>query len=219
MQVAAPRIALDPFVEEGQSRLALAHFVEQVGADVRGMGAARKSGECRLDVAPPAIVHLQLDFRESKLGAEPPIVAVVRRQRLDEGQLLDLAAGATGEADQAEHAGRRRQRHRVARPGLHMLGDRRHGCGPLAGQDHVEDGDVASLALGRAAGKLARLGKRRLGLMAAAQHLLGPGERDMAERETLVGRHGPREAGVDLVAAREQPVDGIDIGVARRRLP
>src|SRR5260221_1695129 len=79
VQMAAARIALDPLVKEGQSVFALAHFIEQVSADVRGMRAARKSDECRFDVALPASVHLKLDFRKGKLGAEPPIVAVVRR--------------------------------------------------------------------------------------------------------------------------------------------
>ena len=128
-----------------------------------------------------------------------------------------LAADPAGEADQAEHAGRRREGHGVARPALRVLADRRQRRLALAGQDLVEDRDVALLARRRAGRQLERPRARRLGLVAAAQQLLGAGERDVGEREALVGGDRLGERCIGAGGGGHQAVDAAPIGIARRR--
>src|SRR3954470_8507452 len=96
-----------------------------MGADVRGMRAPGIDGQRGLDVALALVQPAELDLREGELGAVPPVVAIMDVQRLEQRELLLLAAALAREAEQAEHAGRWCERHRVARPGLDVLADRR----------------------------------------------------------------------------------------------
>ena len=98
-----------------------------------------------------------------------------------------------------------------------MLLDRGQRRLALAGQDLVEDRDVALLARRRAGGQLERPRARRLGLVAAAHQLLGAGERDVAEREALVGGDRLGKRGIGAGGGGHQAVDAAPIGVARRR--
>ena len=159
----------------------------------------------------------ELDLGEGELGAIPPVVAIVLFERLQDRQLIELAADLAGEADQAEHAGRRRQRHGIARPALHVLADRFQRGRRLAGQDLFEDGDLALLACRGLGRELAGAGKRRLGLVAASQELLGAGERNMGKRKALVGGDRFGEEGIHAGRGRQQTVHAGLIGIARRR--
>src|SRR5262249_28797200 len=154
---------------------------------------------------------------ESELGAVPPVVAVMLVERLEDGELVELAADLAGEADQAEHAGRRRERHGIARPAFHVLADRLERGRRLAGQDLLEGRDLAFFARRRVRSELERPSERRLGLVAAAQELLGAGERDMGEREALIGSDGLGEVGIHAGGRRHQAVHAGLVGVARRR--
>jgi hypothetical protein len=98
-----------------------------------------------------------------------------------------------------------------------MLAHRLECGGRLARENPVEDGDLALLARAGGRGEFPGAGKWRLGLVTAAQQLLGAGERDMAERETLVGLDRLLEKRIGPGRRRQQAVDAGHVGVARRR--
>ena len=208
-------IVLHPVRQVGQSRLALAQFVEQVRADMRGMGAARKAAR-----APP------------RCCADPRRTSAARSARRRAG------CGTTSRRHSASRAASRRASWSTSRPTLpekpirpntlvagasamasrgqllHVLVDRLERGGALAGQDLVEDGDLALLARRRARRQLARARERRLGFVAAPQKLLGAGERDVAERKPLVGRHRRLEGRVHPGRGRHQAFDTRQVGIA-----
>ncbi len=213
---AVARIVLHPVGEEGEAGLALAQLVEQMAADMGAMRALRKGCECCINVALALVEMAELDLREGELGAIPPVIAIVLLERFQQGELVDLAADLAGESNQAEHAGRRREHHRVTRPGLAVLADCFERSLALAGQDLVEDGDMALLARRGAGDELERPCARRLGLVAAAQQLLGAGQRDVGESEALVGGDRVGKRGIRAGGGGHQAVDAPDIGVACR---
>ena len=93
---------------------------------LRGVG-----GHASLDQPPGFVEPAGFAGGERERGGEPPVVAVERREAGKEFVQLRLARRAAAEADQAEHAGRGRERHGVAR----MLGRRARGSPPASPPD------------------------------------------------------------------------------------
>src|SRR5262249_18579191 len=109
-----------------------------------------------------------------------------------------------------------REGHGVTRPGLEMLPDGSKRSLALAGQDPVEDGDMALFARRRAGRQLERLCPWCLGLVTTAHQLLGARERDVSEREAFIGRDCLGEGGISAGCGGHQAVDAANVGVTGR---
>jgi len=87
-----------------------------------------------------------LALRERMLRQEPPVVLVMRRQAIKKVEQQSFAVETSARAVQPEHAGRKRQHHRVAWKLIQMQEHR--GCGgrclPFDGER--EDCDMLALA-------------------------------------------------------------------------
>jgi hypothetical protein len=90
--------------------------------------------------------------RHRVMTVEPPIVPVMRRQRRQEIELILLAAGAAGGADQAGLVRGDACNQRVARPIRDVPAHSRKGCVRLAANEQAENLDVAGVSRGQSAG-------------------------------------------------------------------
>ena len=151
------------------------------------------------------------------LGEEPPVIAVMGRQPVGEGQLLRLAPRPPAEADKPEHAAAGLGNHGVARPFPEMREDGVIGARPVAVDEQAERVQVAGLP-GRAAVCGGPRGGHRVRCLARPPpHLQRPRPAGMGEREGRVFQGGPREALLGARIGAEEQVRRLDIGVARRR--
>jgi len=147
------------------------------------------------------------------VGEEPGVVAVVRREAVQQHRDRVLLADATGSADQAVGVGRHGEHQRVARPRRQVRvqgGD--GGFGP-AREHQVQEGDVTGLARRQAGGHV--LGQRQgrpcgRYFAFAEQGLCLAG---MGQGKTGVGGDGTIK-GLDRAGVeRQRPIEAPDVGV------
>jgi hypothetical protein len=128
-----------------------------------------------------------LDLRERELGGKPPIIAVMRRPTVHEGELLGFAPGEATKADQPKDAGQRLNDHRVSRKLIKMGEGPRMRRRAIAADQMRQHGDMALLSRADAAGEL--LGPGAIAAAASAPLASvspGPGETGMAKREPVI---------------------------------
>src|SRR5262249_37652138 len=88
MQLPLSGVSGIPSCKIGEALLALPLLVEQMGLDVRGVCVARKAAKGNLDIPEAAVELLQLDFGKRQYRSKPPVVAVMRSERLEHRELL-----------------------------------------------------------------------------------------------------------------------------------
>ena len=153
--------------------------------------------------------------REGVNRLEPPVVGEMRTQRLEEFDLLGLAALPAAEAYEAEHAGRRRRNHGVARMQGEMRARRRQCLDRLALDGKAKRVDMALLAR-RGGGRELAGTRRRLPCAGDVGHQeTRPRQRRMGQREAGIGLDGLRELRRVAVRSRQHAVAPGDVGGAR----
>jgi hypothetical protein len=145
------RIAGQPGAEERTGIIGLAGLVVIVGEGVRCVGVPRLVGDRALDPRPSRRPVAELRQCHRVVAVEPPVVAVVRRQRREEIQLILLSAGNARGADQARLVGGEADDQRVARPGPDMPAYRGECVGRPAADQKAEDLDMAGVPFPSAA--------------------------------------------------------------------
>ena len=171
--------------------------------------------QASVEPGPGLVEAAGLAGRETEHGIEPPILAPHRRERAEKLVLLLFVLKPAAEAVEAEHTGRRRDHHRIARPGLHVPQRRGNGLRRLAFDAEAESVDVTLLAQRRARGQLTRLGCSVSSERGIAGHELATCERDKSQRECRIGVDSAAEVAAISGDGRDHAVHAGDIGVAR----
>jgi hypothetical protein len=118
------RIILEPAAKEADRKAGLAILIMEMSLRMHRRSVARIIGHRSLDQGAGGRLMTEFRQRHGVVTVEPPIVAIMGRQALQEIELILLAAGATGGADQAGLVGRDADDQCVARPGRDMAADR-----------------------------------------------------------------------------------------------
>ena len=160
---------------------------------MRGIGIAGIAGKRPFQQA-LGLRHLAgLHLREAVLGEEPPVIAVMRRQPVGEGQLLGLAPRSPAEADKPEHAAAGLGDHCVQRPFPEMGEDCGIGARPVAIDQEAERVQMAGLPGRAPVCGSARRAHRVRRLAPPPSHLQRPRLPRMGEREGRVFQSGARK--------------------------
>ena len=109
------RVSRHPAIEIPGRPFRFPLFVEHVHADVCAMSIAWIASEALLDQIPRLVESAALAGGECEHAEEPPVRAVMRGEAAQQFEEFFFALLVTRETDQAEHAGRRRERHRIQR--------------------------------------------------------------------------------------------------------
>ena len=160
-------VAGQPVANEGDAFLGVAVLVADMGEGVRDRPVVSIGGDGAFDDAATLGKTPGLRDGHPVMRAEPPVVAVRRRKRVEIVRQFLHAPGAAGDADQADLVGRGRQHHRVGRPTVGMGAHGGQGVGLLAIDQQAEDADMARFPLARGAGFRLGDGVPRGGKLAA----------------------------------------------------
>ena len=215
MQQALLGVILAPVRHIRIARRSLACFIVDMRLVMRAVGVAGVACQGTLDSLGSQRHLACLDLRKGMTAEEPPVLAIMRQQGGGEGQLLGLAPGLAGKADQAEDADAGLYDHHIAGVGCAMRADEGIGLAPLALDQQAEHVDLACLALGQTTCQGARHGHRIQCLGAAGQHLQLAGKGDMRQGKTLIGSDGLAKPGFAFRPCGEERVDATNIGFPR----
>ena len=166
---------------------------------VAGVGVARILRQRALGQPPRFLEPIDLVIREGQRGLEPPVVAVRRGERLEEGHPLLLAIARAREADRAAGLV---DEHRVAWELRDVLVDEVEAACRLAADQRAERLDVLPLTTRGARHDLARLVDCRARRGRIAMSDGHEGDARVRQRETLVRLHRRRERIVGTGAVR-----------------
>lgn len=152
---------------------------------------------------------------EGMLKIELQIVAVLRRQSVQQRHILLLAPGAAGETDQAEGRGAGTKYHCIARLGFQMFLGCRHRHIALTGEDEVVASQIIGLARRQFFGRGISVRHGGAGGAGLAVQRMGTGLSGIVKRETWVGRDSVRKGVGRTGVARKLQIATFDIGIAR----
>ncbi len=215
MQQAAAVEIGKPLGHEGGGGLVVARLVQGVGQGMSAVGVGRPLFERAFGELATAVPLTGLEQGERVGSQEPPVVAIVGGERLQQLELLGLAADPSAESDRAEDPRGRRQRQCVSWVLLQMLLGHRKRCWHLAGDQVLDDGDVLLLSRGAVVGELHRRLDQIASDFASAVDVVITGQRGMGEGEVGVGGDGVCQPLSDKSVGRQHAVGSVDISVER----
>jgi len=209
------RVFRHPAIEIRARSFCFTLFVEHMHADVCAMSIAWIASEALLDQIPRLVESSALAGGECKHAEKPPVRAVMRGQTVQQFEEFFFALLVTRETDQAEHAGRRRERHRIQRI-LCDVSLRRGKRIPRFSLDRERDCiNVALLARRRTHRQFASSGCRGPRLRHVCHQKHCPCERYVRERKIRIGFERAPEVRLGAGDRRQNAVRAHDVSVAR----
>lgn len=93
-----------PLVQIGKTGFKFSHFVEEMGAVMRAVGVSGMQGDGAFHIRFGTTGLSGFHLSEGQHAEKPPIVAVMRCETFDKGQMFCLPARPASESDQPEDA-------------------------------------------------------------------------------------------------------------------
>ena len=160
-QSAAAIVDRQPVAQKGDAGVALAGFVTEMGEGMRAIAIAPVPGQGPLDHRARLVVPADLRQCHPAMPLEPPILAIVRGEPVEEVGKVLLASRKPRHADQSALVGGQAEHQRVARPSLHVGAQRGQRGDRLAGEQRPKDLGLAPLARRDALGERGGQGEVR----------------------------------------------------------
>jgi hypothetical protein len=210
------RIGWQPARQEFAPAIRIALLVAEMRAGVRRPGIFRVLGERALDLRASGVALAVLRQRHAVMRREPPIVAVARRQFVEQVEQHPLLPGPAGAADQPVGESGGGQHHDVARPGVEMPGQGGERRLAVAQHQRADIVDVTGLAVGHARAEVIGGDDRRERARPVAALQQRVRLRGIGKGEAGIGGECPVERLDRAGIHRPLFLAALDIGVTRR---